>query len=206
MILISVAAPQHLQYHEKGERERQKRGEKLVILISVAAPQHLQYHQKGERKRRKAGDIYERCGTATPTIPSEGREREERGEKLVILISVAAPQHLQYHQKGKRERRKAGDIYKCCGAATPTIPSEGREREAKARRKAVDNYKHCDKARQNLQYHQKGESERRKAGDIYKRCGTATPTIPSEGRERKRERGREREGNFGLLKCLGLFL
>ena len=52
MILISVAAPQHLQYHQKGERERQKQGEKLVILISVAAPQHLQYHQKGERERR----------------------------------------------------------------------------------------------------------------------------------------------------------
>ena len=99
---ISIAAPQHLQYHQKGERER---GEKLLILISVAAPQHLQYHQKGER---------------------------ERGEKLVIFISVAAPQHLQCHQREERERRKAGDTYKRCGTATPTIPSEGRERKEKS--------------------------------------------------------------------------
>ena len=49
-----------------------------MIFISVAAPQNLQYHQKGERERRKAGDIYKRCGTAKPTIPSEGREREEK--------------------------------------------------------------------------------------------------------------------------------
>ena len=73
-----------------------------MILISVAAPQHLQYHRKRERRRRKAGDTYKRCGTATPTIPSEERER---GEKLVILISVAAPQHLQYHQKREREEK-----------------------------------------------------------------------------------------------------
>ena len=98
-----------------------------MILISVAAPQHLQYHQKRERGRRKAGDTYKRCGTATPTIPSE-----ERGGKLVIFISVAAPQHLQYHQKRERERRKAGDTYKCCGTATPTIPSEEREKEEKS--------------------------------------------------------------------------
>ena len=80
----------------------------------------------------------------------------------MIFISVAALQHLQYHQKKEGERRKAGDTYKCCGTATPTISSQGRERE------------------------------RRKAGDTYKRCGTATPTIPSEGREREekgRERG-----------------
>ena len=75
-------------------------------LVSVAAPQNLQYHQKEERERRKAGDIYKRCGTAKPTIPSEGRERE---------------------------RRKAGDIYKRCGTAKPIIPSEGREREERER-------------------------------------------------------------------------
>ena len=80
-----------------------------MILISVAAPQHLQYHQKRERERRKAGDIYKRCGTATPTIPSEERERER-----------------------ERERRKAGDTYKRCGTATPTIPSEEREKEEKS--------------------------------------------------------------------------
>ena len=49
-----------------------------MIFISVAAPQNLQYHQKEERERRKAGDIYKRCGTAKSTIPSEGREREEK--------------------------------------------------------------------------------------------------------------------------------
>ena len=52
-------------------------------------------------------------------------------------------------------RRKAGDTYKRCGATTPTIPTEERERERRARRKA---------------------------GDTYKRCGAATPTMPSEGR------------------------
>ena len=75
MIFISIVALQNLQYHQKEERER---GEKLVIFISVEAPQNLQYHQKGERERRKAGDIYKRCGTTKPTIPSEGREREEK--------------------------------------------------------------------------------------------------------------------------------
>ena len=52
--------------------------EKTGDTISVAAPQNLQYHQKEERERRKAGDIYKRCGTAKPTIPSEGGEREEK--------------------------------------------------------------------------------------------------------------------------------
>ena len=75
MILISIAAQQNLQYHQKGERER---GEKLVILISIAAPQNLQYNQKEERERRKAGDTYKRCGTTKPIISSEGREREEK--------------------------------------------------------------------------------------------------------------------------------
>ena len=101
VILISVAARNS---YNTIRREREG-GEKLVILISVAAPQHLQYHQKRER---------------------------ERGGKLVIFISVAAPQHLQYHQKRERERRKAGDTYKCCGTATPTIPSEEREKEEKS--------------------------------------------------------------------------
>ena len=30
--IISVGWPQHLQYHQKGERESQKRGERLVRL------------------------------------------------------------------------------------------------------------------------------------------------------------------------------
>ena len=85
-------------------RRERERGEKLVILISVAA-------------RNSYNTI---------------RREREGGEKLVILISVAAPQHLQYHQKRERERRKAGDIYKRCGTATPTIPSEEREREEKS--------------------------------------------------------------------------
>ena len=33
---------------------------------------------KGGRERRTAGDIYKRCGTARPTIPSERRKREEK--------------------------------------------------------------------------------------------------------------------------------
>ena len=49
-----------------------------MIFISIAAPQDLQNHQKEERERRKAGDIYKHCDTAKPTIPSEGREREEK--------------------------------------------------------------------------------------------------------------------------------
>ena len=60
-----------------------------MIFISVATPQNLQYHQKEERERRKPGDIYKHCGTARPIIPSEGEK--ERGEKLVIFISIAAP-------------------------------------------------------------------------------------------------------------------
>ena len=59
------------------------------------------------------------------------RERE-RGEKLVIFISIAATQDLQYHQKGERERRKAGDIHKHCSTVRPIKLSEGREREEKS--------------------------------------------------------------------------
>ena len=103
-----------------------------MVFISVATPQNLQYHQKGERERRKAGDIYKHCDTAKPTIPSEGRERG--GGKLVIFISVVTPQNLQYHQKGERDRRKAGDIYKSCDTAKPTKPSEGREGERERER------------------------------------------------------------------------
>ena len=71
---ISVAAPQHLQYHQKGERERRKAGD-TYKRCGTATPT---IPSEGERERRKAGDIYKRCGTATPTIPSEGREREEK--------------------------------------------------------------------------------------------------------------------------------
>ena len=59
-----------------------------MIFINVAAPQDLQNHQKEERERRKVGDIYKRCDTARPIIPSEGRERErEREELLPIKMS-----------------------------------------------------------------------------------------------------------------------
>ena len=61
----------------------------------------------------------------------------------MIFISIEAPQDLQNHQKEERERRKAGDIYKRCGTARPTKPSERRERE----RKVGDIYKRCDTTR-----------------------------------------------------------
>ena len=70
--------------------------------------------------------------------------------KLDIYIYIT----IQWSSR-KRERRKAGDIYKHCGTARPIIPSEGREREM------------------------------RKPGDIHKHCVTARPIKSSEGRERE---------------------
>ena len=95
----------HRKTHKtiRGKRER---GEQPVTFISIASPQDPENHQKEERER-------------------------ERGEQLVIFISIVGPQDLQNHQQEQRERRKVGDIYKNCGTARPTKPSEGREREEK---------------------------------------------------------------------------
>ena len=89
-----------------------------MTFISIASPQGSENHQKEEIERRTAGDIHKHCGAARPTKPSAGREREsgkagdiykhcgtarpikhqkeerERGENLVIFISVAGPQDL----------------------------------------------------------------------------------------------------------------
>ena len=80
--------PQHLQYHQKEERESQKQEAKLVRL------QECDGHNTYNTIRRER--------------EIERKARSKAGE----TARMCWPQHLQYHQKEEREskaRSKAGE-------------------------------------------------------------------------------------------------